>query len=45
MSLHTVHAQELNCQVNVMAPQIQNVDKKVFETLQQSIFEFMNNTK
>jgi hypothetical protein len=38
-------AQELNCQVNVMAPQIQNVDKKVFETLQQSIFEFMNNTK
>lgn len=28
-----------------MAPQIQNVDKKVFETLQQAIFEFMNNTK
>lgn len=38
-------AQELNCQINVMAPQIQNVDKKVFETLQQAIFEFMNNTK
>ena len=45
MSLNIVQAQELNCQVNVMAPQIQNVDKKVFETLQQSIFEFMNNTK
>ena len=45
MSLNTVQAQELNCQINVMAPQIQNVDKKVFETLQQSIFEFMNNTK
>lgn len=40
-----LHAQELNCQINVMAPQIQNVDKKVFETLQQAIFEFMNNTK
>ncbi len=40
-----LHAQELNCQINVMAPQIQNVDKKVFETQQQAIFEFMNNTK
>lgn len=38
-------AQELNCTVQVLAPQIQNVDKKVFESLQTSIFEFMNNTR
>jgi len=38
-------AQELNCTITVQAPQIQNVDKKVFETLQQALFEFMNTTK
>ncbi len=41
-----VHAQELNCAVQVLAPQIQNsADKKIFQTLQQSIFEFVNNRK
>jgi hypothetical protein len=35
-------AQELNCQVRVIAPTLQTTDPKVFETLQQSIFEFMN---
>ena len=40
-----IKAQELNCTITVQAPQIQNVDKKVFETLQQALFEFMNNTK
>ena len=38
------HAQELNCTVRVLAPQIQG-DKKVFETLQGAIYEFMNNRK
>ena len=38
-------AQEFNCTVNVMAPQIQNIDKKVFQTLQQAIYEFINNKK
>ncbi len=38
-------AQELNCTITVQAPQIQNVDKKVFETLQQALYEFMNTTK
>ncbi len=37
--------QEFNCTVSVMAPQIQNIDQKVFQTLQQSIYEFMNNQK
>ncbi len=38
-------AQEFNCTVSVMAPQIQNIDQKVFQTLQQAIYEFMNNQK
>lgn len=42
---HWLVAQELNCQVRVIAPNIQSIDPKVFETLQQSIFEFMNNRK
>src|SRR5947208_495608 len=40
-----LRAQELNCQVNVIAPNLQTTDPKVFETLKQSIFEFMNNRK
>ena len=39
------HAQELNCTVQVMSQQIQGTDKRVFETLQTAIFEFMNNRK
>src|SRR6185436_15323261 len=38
-------AQELNCQVNVLTPQIQSSDKRIYTTLQTSIFDFMNNTK
>jgi hypothetical protein len=39
-------AQELNCQVSVVSPQIQGTtEKQIFEQLQKSIFEFMNNTK
>lgn len=38
-------AQELNCQVTVLSPQIQSSDKRVFTTLETAIFEFMNNTK
>jgi hypothetical protein len=40
-----VSAQELNCKVQVLAQQIQGVERRVFETLQNSIFEFMNNRK
>lgn len=36
-------AQELNCQVSVLTPQIQQTDKTLFETMQNSIREFMNN--
>ena len=38
-------AQELNCQVEVNSSQIQGTNKSVFETLQQSISEYFNNTK
>ena len=38
-------AQELNCIVHVLAPQVVTVDKKVFESLEGSVAELMNNTK
>jgi len=41
----TAKAQELNCQVTVIADRIQTTEKRIFETLQTAIFEFMNNTK
>jgi hypothetical protein len=40
------NAQELNCQVQVVSPQIQGTtEKRILENLQKAIFEFMNNTK
>ena len=39
------NAQELNCQVQVLTPRIQSSDKKIYTTLQQAIYEFINNTK
>lgn len=38
-------AQELNCTVSVLAPRIQTSDRRIFNTLQTSIMEFINNTK
>ena len=35
--------QEFNCQIQVNAPQIEESDKKVFQTLQQALYEFVNN--
>ena len=43
--LTTCSAQELNCSVQVLHSQIQSSDKRVFETLRNSIYEFMNNRK
>jgi hypothetical protein len=38
-------SQELNCTVQVMAPQIQGTtEKRIFESLKGSVYEFMNNT-
>jgi hypothetical protein len=38
-------AQELNCEVSVMAPQINNVERSVFESLESDIRDFMNTRK
>lgn len=38
-------SQELNCTVSVLTQQIQSSDKKIYNTLQTSIYEFMNNTR
>jgi len=36
-------AQELRCNVQVMSSKIEGTNKKVYETLQKAIYEFMNN--
>jgi hypothetical protein len=40
-TLH-LHAQELNCTVNIQKPNIQGIDPMVFQNMQKEIFEFMN---
>ena len=37
-----LQAQELNCRVQVIAPQIANVEASIFESLEENIQEFMN---
>jgi len=39
------YGQEFDCMVSVTAPQIEGSDKKIFETLQNAMYEFMNNRK
>lgn len=41
----SVQAQELNCTVSVISPSIQNVEKRIFETLQKDVREFMNSNQ
>lgn len=38
-------AQELNCRVQVISSQVQGTNKQKYETMQTSIYEFVNNTK
>jgi len=38
-------SQELDCQVSVTAPTLTGTDKRVFETLQSAMYEFINNRK
>jgi len=40
-----LHAQEFNCQVQVSSAQIEGTEKKVYQTLQQALYEFINNRK
>ena len=43
--IFNLNAQELNCLVNINYDQIQNSNTQVYNTLQNSIVEYMNNTK
>ncbi len=45
LSTPQLKAQELNCQVEVLSQQVQGVNPAIFESLEQMIFEFMNNRK
>jgi hypothetical protein len=40
-----IHAQEFNCSVQVSSAQIEGTEKKVYQTLQQALYEFINNRK
>lgn len=44
-SFKSVLSQELNCQVQVLSGQIAGTDKRVFESMQTAIYEFMNTRK
>jgi hypothetical protein len=39
-----IQAQELKCQIQVISRQIQKSDRSIFEEMQRTMFEFMNNT-
>jgi hypothetical protein len=39
-----VHAQELNCNIQISAQRIQGSNRQVFESMQRDLYEFMNNT-
>ncbi len=41
----SLYAQEINCNVTINSEQIEGSNKSVFNTLQQSISDYMNNTK
>jgi hypothetical protein len=41
----TSGAQELNCTVSVISPQLQNVEKRILESMQNDIREFLNSTR
>jgi hypothetical protein len=45
LSGSSLKAQELNCSVEVLSQQVQGVNPAIFQSLQQLIFEFMNNRK
>ena len=45
LSFARLHAQELNCMISVSTPQIEGTDRRVFETMQTAMYEFINNRK
>ena len=45
MMSFTVVAQELNCQISILTPQIQASDKTIYDNLQTELRNFLNNRK
>jgi hypothetical protein len=45
LAFAAVRSQELDCMVTVSSQKIEGTDKRVFETLQTALYEFMNNHK
>ena len=45
MSLGSVQAQELQCDVRVNSNKVEGSDKTIYQNLQTSLYEFVNNTK
>ena len=45
ISVLPMRSQELNCAVQINSSQVQASDKTVFENLQKSVYEFMNNRR
>jgi hypothetical protein len=43
MPLMKVSGQELRCNIQVVAPSVQGTNRNVFQTLRETIYEFMNN--
>ena len=41
----SLKAQEIYCNINISSAKIEGTDKKIFETLQAALYEFMNNRK
>lgn len=45
LTVNTVRAQELQCEVRVSSNKIQGSDRTIYQNLQNSLHEFINNTK
>lgn len=43
--MHSLHAQELKCNVTVNADKVEGSNKQMFQTLQQSVSDYVNNTR
>ena len=45
LTIHTLQAQELICDVRVNSNKVEGSDKTIYQNLQTSLYEFVNNTK
>ncbi len=45
VSTHTIYSQELNCRININSTQVQGTNRDLYITMQQDLYEFMNNRK